>query len=217
MTPTEQLVRLNESGGVLDQQLCADRALLGAHITARGGGRCRHSTHAASRSGLSLWGHEWKLSLDIQISAVLLRAHSVLCLVPGRAHPESLRPLPGSQISPTPSAVKVPSYPCLQLKDLAGSLHIVGHQKTHTKCASKHTSQTVAPLPENSSKPGRMGGLSLATTPQPGENRRTLEEAYTKSRRKRGLFTVGLGYGWACVWSCWAMGGGSSLENAESL
>lgn len=100
-----------------------------------GEGGCRHSTHTASRSGLSLWGHEWgqlwtlKLSLDIQISAVLLRAHSVLCLVPGRAHPESLRPLPGFPLR----LVKVPSYPCLQLKDLAGTLDIVGHQKTHTK------------------------------------------------------------------------------------
>lgn len=46
-----------------------------------GEGGCRPSTHAASHSRLSLWGHGWgqlwtlKFSLEIQISEVLLRAH----------------------------------------------------------------------------------------------------------------------------------------------
>lgn len=85
-----------------------------------GEGRCCHNTHAAPWSWLSLWGHGWgqlwtrKLGLDIQISAVLLRVHPRLLPVPR---------------SPAPSAVKVVSYLCLQLKDLVGTLHRVGHQE----------------------------------------------------------------------------------------
>lgn len=87
MTPTEPLVRLNESGGILDQQLCADRALLGAHIIARGGGRVPpQHPHSFPERAVSV-GPRVGTIMDSEAQF----GHSDLCGPPE----SSLRPLPG--------------------------------------------------------------------------------------------------------------------------